>query len=225
MLPAAMLAPAALTADLQALRAAVTGAVQRQLLFATGRRYPTPRASAGGLAGALLRRSRPGSRRPCWWRRLIAVQRCYKPMLEPLRPAVVSCHGPPAPALIDRVKRWGSLIVSSGHHGRRRLLWRCTQLDLGPTRHRQGWKPAAIATTSSPTTSSRPWRVAGALRLPGAPWRPVLAAGAVADAAAVLGCTPAGAACRWAGHHSPDARSHHLEGARSTLTGGAPTWR
>ncbi len=193
-LPAAMLAPAALAAELQALRAATTGPFNVNFFCHTP---PVPDAAREQRWRAWLARYYAeagldpqavpaGAGRAPFSDALADV-------LEPLRPAVVSFHfGLPAAALIDRVKRWGSLIVSSATTVDEGLWLQDLGADLVIA---QGLEAGGHRGHFLDDDLSRQMGLLALLpRLARALGVPVLAAGGVADAAAVRAARQLGAA-------------------------------
>jgi len=193
-LPCAMLAPDALTRELEALRVGTTRPVNLNFFCHTP---PEPDAA-----------------REAAWRRLLApfyaeagldiesvpagagrvpFSHAIADLIEPFRPAVLSFHfGLPAPGLLARVKAWGAVVLSSATtvtearwleaHGADAII--AQGLEAGG--HRGMFLTDDISTQIG--TLALLAQVVAAVKVP------VIAAGGIADAAGVAAAMALGAA-------------------------------
>lgn len=193
-LPAAMLAPDALHAELSALQAATTGPFNVNFFC-----HAPPEPDAARLArwhSALAPYYREFGLDPAQipaGAGRVPFSDAAADVLEVFRPAVVSFHfGLPAPALLQRVKSWGALVLSSATTVQEALWLQAHGADaviaqgLEAGGHR-GMFLSDDLSTQMGTLALLP-QIVAAVKVP------VIAAGGVADAAGVQAAKVLGAA-------------------------------
>jgi nitronate monooxygenase len=193
-LPAAMLTPEALRAELQALRSGTSGP-STSTFSATPRRFRTcPRGhlARNALAPFYAEAGLDITAVPAGAGRVPFTAEAAD-LLEAFRPAVVSFHfGLPAPALVQRVKAWGARVLSSATtveealwleaHGADAII--AQGLEAGGHR---GMFLTDDLTTQMGTLALLP-QILRAVNVP------VIAAGGITDAAGVAAAMALGAA-------------------------------
>lgn len=193
-LPCAMLSPAAMTAELQAIRAGTDKPFNLNF-FCHAEPAPDPAREAAWRAlldpyyrefGLDLAVSVAGPARAPFSAAIADV-------VEAFRPPVVSFHfGLPAPELLARVKRWGARVLSSATTVEEALWLEAAGVDAVIAQgfeaggHRGMFLDNDLAT--QPGTFALVGQVVRALRIP------VIAAGGIADPAGVAAARALGAA-------------------------------
>ena len=193
-LPAAMLTPEALTRQLQDLRRATSGAFNVNFFCHTP---PAPDPAAETAWRALLApyyaqwgldpKAAPNS--PA----RVPFNHSMADVLEPYRPAAVSFHfGLPAPALLARVKSWGSVVLSSATPLAEAQWLQAQGADAVIAQGLQAGGHRGMFLTDDVATQSDTWdlldQVVHAVQMP------VIAAGGLATAADIARARRQGAA-------------------------------